>query len=66
MTTTYILDCSDCVGAESERCDDCLVRFLVERVPGSPVLVSEEEARAIQVFADAGMLPARPNLRAVS
>lgn len=66
MTTTYVLDCSDCVGRETAECDDCIVKVLVDRDPSVPIVVDEEELRALRVLSDAGLVPAVRALRAVS
>lgn len=66
MSTTYVFDCSDCIGGETERCDECIVNFLVGRDVGVSLTIDEEELRAIRVLADAGLVPDVCRLRAVS
>lgn len=63
------LDCSTCVGHETEACDDCVVRFVVDRaVAGAPEpeRVGDAEARAIRLFAEAGLLAEVRSLRPAS
>jgi hypothetical protein len=50
-----ILDCSDCPGYDTEACDDCLVR----------VVLDEDERRAVGLIADAGLLDEAVRLRLV-
>ena len=50
-----VLDCTDCPGYDTEACDDCLVR----------VVLDHEERRAVQVMADAGLLDEAVRLRLV-
>lgn len=59
----YALDCSDCVGHETPACDDCVVKVIVDR---QPVLVDDDDVRALGVLAEAGLVPAVRRLRAVS
>lgn len=66
MTTTYVLDCSDCVGRESAACDDCLVKFIVDLDDERPVVLDDETARAVRVLDDAGLVKGAGRLRAVS
>ncbi|HLF99378.1 MAG TPA: hypothetical protein VI916_02830 [Acidimicrobiia bacterium] len=62
----YLLDCSECVGQETEACDDCVVKYVVDRAADNRVIVDDEELRALGVLADAGLVPVVRHLRAVS
>jgi len=64
--TTFVLDCSDCVGHETPECDDCVVRYLVERDEERRVTLDGDELRAVQVMSEAGLVPTVRHLRAVS
>lgn len=66
MADSFVLDCSECVGAETAACDDCIVKYVVDRDPNTPVTVGSEELRAMRVLSDAGLVPEVRHLRAVS
>ena len=66
MTSSYVLDCSQCVARATPACDDCIVNFLVDRDEHMRVTVDEDELRAIRVMAAAGLVPEVRHLRAVS
>ena len=76
MDEHFLLDCSACVGNESEGCEGCIVRFVVERDDAGPatehelatklpIKVGPDEARALRVLADAGLVPRLRHLKAV-
>ena len=52
-----IIDCDACVAQFSDACDDCVVSYLVNHEPGTPVLLDDEERRAVALLADAGLVP---------
>ena len=51
------IDCGDCVMAGTNACDDCVVSFVVNREPGEALVIDVEEARAVRLFAGAGLVP---------
>ncbi len=51
------IDCESCVARLTEVCDDCVVSYLVDHEPGMPVILDAEEERAIELLADAGLVP---------
>jgi len=51
------IDCSSCVAEFSDACDDCVVSYLVNHEPGTPVVLDDEERRAVELLADAGLVP---------
>jgi len=51
---SYVIDCSTCQ-ADPSSCDDCLMAFMAD--VGEPVRFSEEEAHAVKVMAEVGLLP---------
>jgi len=53
---TYLIDCSTCL-ASGDDCADCLVSFMAEPEFGQPVRFSQEEKQALEVMADAGLVP---------
>jgi hypothetical protein len=50
-----LIDCDTCAGA-GHACGDCVVRVLLTR-PGRPVDIDPDEQRAIDVLAEAGLVP---------
>ena len=50
------IDCSECVLAETAACADCLVSFIVDRRPGEAVVIEPEEARAVRLLGEAGLV----------
>jgi hypothetical protein len=50
------IDCDDCAHQGTERCDDCVVSFILDREEGA-VVVDAEEARALRSLGEAGLVP---------
>jgi len=50
-----LIDCDDCA-ARDVSCGECVVQVLLGR-PGAPAEVDEAERRALEVLADARMVP---------
>ncbi|MFT7607482.1 MAG: hypothetical protein ACI9MX_000537 [Candidatus Aldehydirespiratoraceae bacterium] len=53
-----IIDCDVCVARATDACDDCMVSYLVGHEAGTPVVLDAEEKRAVELLADAGLVPA--------
>jgi len=51
------ISCDDCVMADTGACDDCVVTFIVNRDPGDAVVVDADEARALKVLGEEGLVP---------
>lgn len=51
------IECERCVRRETSACTGCLVSFVLDRSPGDAVIIDADEARALRVLADAGMVP---------
>lgn len=51
------IDCSACVAQFSDACDDCVVSYLINHEPGTPVVLDDDERRAVELLADAGLVP---------
>ncbi len=43
--------------ADTGACDDCVVTFIVNRDPGDAVVVDADEARALKVLGEEGLVP---------
>jgi hypothetical protein len=51
------INCDDCVMQHTSTCDDCVVSFIVDRRPGEAIVIDVEEARAVRLLSDAGLVP---------
>ncbi|MDR2930612.1 MAG: hypothetical protein LBV06_06900 [Propionibacteriaceae bacterium] len=59
---SYVVDCDTCQ-ADSQACGDCVMAFIADPQFGTPVRFSPQEAEALNVMAEVGLLP---QLRLVS
>lgn len=51
-----LIDCETCVVRDLE-CDDCVVTHLLAAPPAGPMRFEDEEADALAVLADYGLVP---------
>lgn len=56
METTTV-ECDACVMRETAACEDCVVTFLLGREPDDAVVIDAQEARAMRLLEQAGLLP---------
>lgn len=54
---TLSISCDDCAMQDTPTCDDCVVTFILGREPGQAVVIDADEARALRVMGDAGLVP---------
>ncbi len=54
---TITVECDSCVMRGTGACDDCVVTFLLGREPDDAVVIDAEEARAMRMLEQAGLLP---------
>jgi hypothetical protein len=52
------IDCAVCVAQDTDACDDCVVSYLVGHEADTPMVLDAEELRAVELLADAGLVPA--------
>jgi len=52
------IDCAVCTVRDTDACDDCMVSYLVGHEAGTPVTLDAEEKRAVELLAEAGLVPA--------
>ncbi len=52
------IECDRCALRDTPACTGCLVSFVLDRSPGDAVIFDADEARALRVLADAGLVPA--------
>jgi len=51
------IDCDECAVQHTNACADCVVNYIVGREIGQPVEFARGEARAMELLADAGLVP---------
>lgn len=51
------INCGDCAHQATPVCDDCVVSFIVGRQPEDAIVVDAEEARAVRMLEQAGLVP---------
>ena len=63
QTGVFTISCDECVMQKTTACGDCVVSFLLdegparERAPAVLVDLDDEQARVVQLFGRAGMVP---------
>jgi hypothetical protein len=57
MSASFTISCDDCCMRSTEACADCVVTFICDREPDDAVTVDLDEARAVRLLADAGLVP---------
>lgn len=55
--STITVECQSCVMRDTDACGDCVVTFLLGREPDDAVVIDAEEARAMRLLEQAGLLP---------
>ncbi len=61
----FTIDCADCSHRNSSVCDDCVVSFIVDRQPHDALVVDADEARAVRLLEQAGLVPGNRHSRQV-
>ena len=63
QNSVFTISCDECVMQATSACGDCVVTFLLdespahERSPAVRVDLDDEQARVVQLFGRAGMVP---------
>lgn len=52
-----VIDCADCAHRNTSVCGDCVVSFIVDREPEDAVIIDADEARAVRLLEQVGLLP---------
>ena len=52
-----VIECDRCVLQATNACDDCVVSFLLGREPDDAVVIDADEARAMRILGQAGLVP---------
>jgi hypothetical protein len=65
MTVNDVLriSCDDCVMQGTDACQDCVVTFICGREPDDAVVVDADEARAVRMLGQAGLIPRLRHVR---
>lgn len=50
------IDCDECAMHDTEACRDCVVTHVLRDVAG-PLEVDEDQAEALEILADLGLVP---------
>jgi hypothetical protein len=53
----FTIDCADCEHQRTSVCDDCVVSFIVGRRPDDAIVIDADEARAVRLLEQAGLVP---------
>ena len=61
----FTIDCADCTHQHTSVCDDCVVSFIVGRHPEDAIVVDADEARAVRLLEQAGLVPGVRHTREV-
>jgi hypothetical protein len=62
----FTIDCAECAHRHTSVCDDCVVSFIVDRHPDDAIVVDADEARAVRLLEQAGLVPGVRHTRQVS
>ncbi len=61
---SFTISCSDCSMRATDACQDCVVSFICGREPDDALVIDAQEARAVRLLADAGLVPRLRHQRA--
>jgi hypothetical protein len=64
MSESITISCDDCTMLDTTTCDDCVVSFILDRAPDDAVVIDAEEARAVRMLGDVGLVPRLRHVRA--
>lgn len=56
-TEPLCIDCDSCVMQHTDACTDCVVTFICSREPDEAVVIDVDEARALRLLGEAGLVP---------
>ena len=51
------IDCAECAHRSTDVCGDCVVSFIVGREPDDALVIDADEARAVRLLEQAGLVP---------
>lgn len=56
-TKMVTISCDDCVVGPGPACDDCVVSFVLGSEERGGMVIDADEARAVRMLGDAGLVP---------
>lgn len=62
---SFTISCADCAMQGTDSCDDCVVTYICGRQPDDAVVIRADEARAVRLLSDAGLVPGLRHRRRV-
>jgi hypothetical protein len=57
------IDCDECAMQATSACDDCVVTFICGRAPHEAIVIDVEEARAMRLLEQGGLVPRLRHVR---
>ena len=57
------IDCDECAMQSTSACDDCIVTFICGREPHEAIVIDVEEARAMRLLEQGGLVPRLRHVR---
>jgi hypothetical protein len=63
MDTSLTISCDECAMQHTDTCHDCVVSYICGREPGEAVVIDVEEARAVRLLSQAGLVPRLRHIR---
>jgi hypothetical protein len=64
MSDSITISCHDCSMLDTAACPDCVVSFILDRTPDDAVVIDADEARAVRMLGDVGLVPRLRHTRA--
>jgi hypothetical protein len=64
MSNSITISCQDCSMLDTAACQDCVVSFILDRTPDDAVVIDADEARAVRMLGDVGLVPQLRHTRA--
>lgn len=62
---TFTIDCAECAHQRTSVCEECVVSFIVGRQPDDAIVIDADEARAVRLLEQAGLVPGSRHSRQV-
>ncbi|MDA8297183.1 MAG: hypothetical protein M0004_11470 [Actinomycetota bacterium] len=59
------ISCEECALRRSDACEDCVVTYVLSREPSDAIVIGADEARAVRLLQQAGLVPALRHERRV-
>ena len=63
MSDPLTISCDECAMQYTDTCDDCVVSYICGREPGEALVIDVEEARAVRLLSQAGLVPRLRHVR---